>query len=330
MADNQTPLLEIKELEVTYSSSGKVKHALNGVSFELNAKETLGIVGETGAGKTTTALSIMRLLPERTARITGGDVLFQGESLLKRTEADMRAIRGAHISMIFQDPMSTLNPLLTVGTQIEESLILHNASGASHTELKNRVNEVLEMVGIPHSRSSAYPQELSGGMKQRVVIAMALACDPILLIADEPTSALDVTIQAQVLRMMEDLKQSLNMSMLMITHDLGIIARSCDKVAVMYAGEIVEKGTIEDIYTPGDHHPYTEGLFGAIPDLTRSSKRLQPIYGMMPDPAALPKGCKFEPRCKAAHERCKCENPQAYGHGSHQIKCFLYESRGEQ
>ncbi len=322
------PLLEVKDLSVIYTSSSKIRRAVGGISFGIAERETFGIVGETGAGKTSTAMSIMGLLPQRTAKINSGEVMYRGRDLLKLTDADMRAIRGAHISMIFQDPMSSLNPVLTVAQQIDESLMLHSWSDKSADERRGKVKQLLEMVGMPASRMRAYPTELSGGMKQRVVIAMALACGPELLIADEPTSALDVTIQAQVLRLMEDLKQQMGMSMIMITHDLGIIAQICDSVGVMYAGEFVECGTVEQLYTGGNHHPYTEGLFGSIPKIDGDEKRLSPIPGLMPDPTNLPSGCKFAPRCRYSESRCIEEAPGQYGAG-HTIKCFRFENGGE-
>ncbi len=330
MKEKKSPLLSVQDLSVTYSSGGKVKNALNGINLDIFPGETVGLVGETGAGKTTTALSIMGLLPERTGRITGGKIFFKDKNILEFSEADMRLIRGANISMIFQDPMSTLNPLTTIGAQIEESIILHSPDRESRRGSKKKVEELLEMVEIPVSRVKAYPLELSGGMKQRVVIAMALACNPDLLIADEPTSALDVTIQAQVLGMIEDLRKTLNMSILLITHDLGIVANTCERVCIMYAGEIVESGLITDLFSKGEHHPYTQGLFDSIPNMFSEARRLKPIGGMMPDPTNLPKGCKFEPRCKRALDICKRVPPKDYRQGSHLIKCYLYEGWGEE
>ena len=235
----------------------------------------------------------------------------------------LQAIRGEKISMIFQDPMTALNPVLTVGDQILEALLMHN-EGHTRAELETRVDEVLEMVGIMASRKKDYPHQFSGGMKQRVVIAMALACDPMLLIADEPTTALDVTIQAQVLAMMMELKKKLNTAMIMITHDLGIVAQTCDLVAVMYAGEIIEYGTVEQIFTGDKHHPYTVGLFNSIPNLELDERRLHPIDGMMPDPTNLPEGCAFSPRCPHATERCRRCHPEQYDVNGLRIRCFLY------
>lgn len=320
-------LLSVKNLAVEYYTSGRTVtvKAVNGISFELPPRKTLGLVGETGAGKTTTALSIMRLLPERTSSIVSGEINFAGRDLTNAEEKEMELIRGSKIAMIFQDPMSTLNPSIQVGNQILEVLTLHNYSNKSGKELMERVDQLMQLVGIPPERKKNYPHEFSGGMKQRIVIAMALACDPMLLIADEPTSALDVTVQAQVLAMMEELKEKLDMSMIMITHDLGIIAKTCDYVAVMYAGEFVEYGTLEDIFTSNRHHPYTEGLFGSIPNIKDQSPRLHPIAGLMPDPTNLPSGCKFHPRCSHCKEICKTTNPEMVISGTHYIRCHLYK-----
>ena len=322
-------LLEIKDLNIVYKTDEETVHAVNGIRLRVGTKETLGLVGETGAGKTTTALAIMRLLPDRIGKVEGGEILFDGKNLLELKENEMRGIRGQEIAMIFQDPMTSLNPVLTVEDQILEVLKIHNHSNQSNEELGKRVEEMLELVGIPAVRKSCYPHEFSGGMKQRVVIAMALACNPRLLIADEPTTALDVTIQAQVLGMMEELKEKFDTSMLLITHGLGFVAQTCDSVAIMYAGEIVEYGTIEDIFTGERHHPYTEGLFGSIPSLTGNETRLNPIAGLMPDPTNLPEGCKFHTRCPKCMEICKNKIPDAFREGTHEIACHLYAGKEE-
>lgn len=322
-------LLEIKDLNIVYKTDEETVHAVNGIRLRVGTKETLGLVGETGAGKTTTALAIMRLLPDRIGKVEGGEILFDGKNLLELKENEMRGIRGQEIAMIFQDPMTSLNPVLTVEDQILEVLKIHNHSNQSNEELGKRVEEMLELVGIPAVRKSCYPHEFSGGMKQRVVIAMALACNPRLLIADEPTTALDVTIQAQVLGMMEELKEKFDTSMLLITHDLGVVAQTCDSVAIMYAGEIVEYGTIEDIFTGERHHPYTDGLFGSIPSLTGNETRLNPIAGLMPDPTNLPEGCKFHTRCPKCMEICKNKIPDAFREGTHEIACHLYAGKEE-
>ena len=326
MADmTEKPLLEIRGLEVIYTSRRAIVHALNGINLRLNRKEVLGLVGETGAGKTTTAFSVLRLLPERTGRIKAGEIFFDGLPLLKLSEAEMRAVRGARISMIFQDPMTSLNPVITVGDQILEALQLHNVAGKNQAELRERVDEILTLVGINPERKRNYPHEFSGGMKQRVVIAIALACQPELLIADEPTTALDVTIQAQVIAMMEELKQKLDMAMIIITHDLGVVAKTCDKIAVLYAGEIVEYGTFDDFFGQSERrHPYTQGLFESIPSIYDEAERLKPIEGLMPDPTDLPAGCKFHPRCPRVMDVCKARRPDDCELGTHIIKCHLY------
>ena len=315
-------ILDIRDLSVVYHTEEADVHALCGVSLALRRGETLGLVGETGAGKTTTALSVMRLLPRRIGEITGGQILFGGRDLLRLTEADMRAIRGASISMIFQDPMTSLNPVLRVGEQIAESIRLHQPE-LKAAAVERRVDEILEMVGIPAARKNEYPHQFSGGMKQRVVIAIALSLEPRLLIADEPTTALDVTIQAQVLQMMSDLQAKLGTSMILITHDLGVVSQTCDRVAVMYAGEIVEAGTAEQIFLGGRHHPYTQGLFGSLPDLNRETRRLSPIDGLMPDPADLPPGCRFHPRCPHCSGLCRTQAPPARVRDGHLIRCHL-------
>lgn len=252
-------VLEIKDLKIQYKTDLETVYAVNGISLEMEKGETVGLVGETGAGKTTTALGVMGLLPERTARITEGSILFEGQELTRLSDREYEKIRGNKISMIFQDPMTALNPVLTVGSQIEEALELHNTDNLSKAEMEHRVEETLQMVGIPKERKNDYPYQFSGGMRQRVVIAMALVCNPDLLIADEPTTALDVTIQAQILSMICDLQRKYGTSVIMITHDLGVVAETCDKVGIIYAGETVEYGSLEDIFTGEKHHPYTKG-----------------------------------------------------------------------
>ena len=325
-------LLEVKNLNVEYHSDSYVFHAVNGISFDLGCQETIGLVGETGAGKTTTALAIMQLLSERTSRVNSGEIIFKGENILARSREEMQELRGAKISMIFQDPMTCLNPLMTVGDQIREVLEIHAGHlelGDGKKEIEDRVDQLFELVGIPPVRGKDFPNQFSGGMKQRVMIAMALACNPELLIADEPTTALDVTIQAQVLNLMADLKKTINTSMIMISHDLGVVVKTCDKVAIMYAGEIVEIGPVEDIYGDKEHHPYTEGLFGAIPDIYTKVSRLNAIDGLMPDPTNLPQGCKFAPRCKHCMDICKVKPPGTWVQGEHKISCHLYAKEVE-
>ena len=296
------PILEVKNLSITYVTKDfGTCYAINDVSFSLEKGHTIGLVGETGAGKTTIAKGILRLLPVPQGHVTSGTVFFEGEDLYQKSERAMRGIRGKKISMIFQDPMTSLNPIDTVGDQIAEVIRLHNP--VSRKEAYRRAMESLEMVGIPSERAAEYPHQFSGGMKQRVVIAIALACSPDLLIADEPTTALDVTIQAQVLDMMNELKAKLGTSVILISHDLGVVAEMCDEVAVIYAGEIVEIGSARDVF---NHmaHPYTIGMFDSLPDLNSSSKRLKLIPGLMPDPTDLPQGCKFAPRCSHCTQAC--------------------------
>jgi peptide/nickel transport system ATP-binding protein len=316
-------LLRIVNLSVEYRTDLETVKAVNGISFSLNKGETFGLVGETGAGKTTTALTCMRLLPENTGRVTGGKIEFKGINLLELPEPEMQKIRGERIAMIFQDPMTSLNPVMSVSEQIEEALEFHNEDNKTKEQIHKRVDEVLSLVGIPASRKYDYPHQFSGGMKQRVVIAMALACEPLLLIADEPTTALDVTIQAQVIGMIRELRERLGTAMIMITHDLGIVAQTCDNMAVMYAGKLVEKGKTSDIFQAEIHHPYTTGLFGSIPNLRGKAKRLTPIPGLMPDPTNLPKGCGFSPRCPKKVNACDETPPGVYRNGTHLICCHL-------
>ncbi|MDR0469495.1 MAG: ABC transporter ATP-binding protein [Peptococcaceae bacterium] len=299
-------LLEIKGLTIHYITRDSVIRAVNGIDLSIGESRTLGLVGETGAGKTTTALGIMRLVPNPPGRIMSGEILFEGKDILKAKDNELRMIRGNDISMIFQDPMTALNPIIRVGDQIAEVIELHG--NCTKAEAMVRSLKMLETVGIQPERSVEYPHQFSGGMKQRVVIAMALACNPKLLIADEPTTALDVTIQAQVLEMMNELKEQYRTSMLLITHDLGIVAETCDEVAIMYAGEIVEYGLLKHIFRNA-RHPYTIGLFGSIPSLEKDVDRLSPIQGLMPDPASLPTGCKFHERCSSLCDECVDTEP---------------------
>lgn len=301
--NTNTPFLDIKDLYVEYVSDGEIVHAVNGVNLHLESGKTLGLVGETGAGKTTIAKSILRILPDVGAKITGGEVYLDGENVLDLPEVEMRKIRGNKVSMIFQDPMTALNPVQTVGDQIAEVVRLHLESG-EHTDPVERAKQMLEIVGIPAERYSEYPHQFSGGMKQRVVIAIALACNPDLLLADEPTTALDVTIQAQVLDLIGDLRKKYNTAMLLITHDMGVVAQVCDDVAVIYAGNIVEYGSKRQVFKHPTH-PYTIGLFGAIPDMNEDEEWLHPIDGLPPDPTNLPQGCAFSPRCKYATDECR-------------------------
>ena len=317
-------LLEVKHLSTSFFTHvGEVK-AIRDISFAVDRGEFVGIVGESGSGKSVTSLSILQLL-QYPGKVTGGEILLNGEDLLKKDKREMRKIRGNRISMCFQDPMTALNPLYTIGNQINEVILEHQK--LTKAEATKKTIEMLGMVGIPdpEARVKCYPYEFSGGMRQRAMIAMALACQPELLIADEPTTALDVTIQAQVLSMMSDLRDKLGTAMIMITHDLGIVAQVCDKVAVMYAGQIIESGTLEDIFTSEEHHPYTKGLFGAIPNLKVDARRLSPIEGLMPDPSNLPSGCHFHDRCPHCMDICREQEPAIYSNGTHCIACHLYD-----
>ena len=325
MSENKK-LLEIKNLTVHYITVDGTVHAVEDLNLELEEGKTLGLVGETGAGKTTTVKAVMEILPDPPAKIIQGEIDFMGEDLLKKTKKAMRKIRGKQISMIFQDPMTSLNPVMTVGDQIMEVIRLHDKN-LSRKDAYIKACEMLELVGIKSDRASDFPHQFSGGMKQRVIIAMALACNPKLLIADEPTTALDVTIQAQVLELMRKLKDQYQTSMIMITHDLGIVAEICDYVAVMYAGEIVEYGNREQLFHRPTH-PYTKGLFACIPNLMVEDMTLVPIEGLTPDPTKLPKGCRFHPRCPYAAEQCSEKRPETVEiEKGHFVKCLLTEGR---
>ncbi len=325
MSENKK-LLEIKNLTVHYITVDGTVHAVEDLNLELEEGKTLGLVGETGAGKTTTVKAVMQILPDPPAKIIQGEIDFMGEDLLKKTKKAMRKIRGKQISMIFQDPMTSLNPVMTVGDQIMEVIRLHDKN-LSRKDAYIKACEMLELVGIKSDRASDFPHQFSGGMKQRVIIAMALACNPKLLIADEPTTALDVTIQAQVLELMRKLKDQYQTSMIMITHDLGIVAEICDYVAVMYAGEIVEYGNREQLFHRPTH-PYTKGLFACIPNLMVEDMTLVPIEGLTPDPTKLPKGCRFHPRCPYAAEQCSEKRPETVEiEKGHFVKCLLTEGR---
>lgn len=321
-------VLDIKDLVVHYETEDSDVHAVNGIDIAIGKQRTLGLVGETGAGKTTTALSIMNLVPDPPGVIKSGSITLEGRDVLKMSNAELEAMRGNDVAMIFQDPMTALNPVMTVGEQIAESLELHQ--NLKPEEALEKAKEMLKLVGIAETRANDYPHQFSGGMKQRVVIAIALACSPKLLIADEPTTALDVTIQAQVLELMKDLINNRDMSMLMITHSLGIVAEICDDMAVMYAGRIVEKGTVDDVFN-SMRHPYTEGLFNSLPNLKEQGEMLEPIKGLMPDPADLPPGCTFAPRCPYATEACSAAVPELQsvdGSSTHFVACHAYARPG--
>jgi oligopeptide/dipeptide ABC transporter ATP-binding protein len=322
------PLLEVKQLQTFFFSEQgtRVVKAVDGVSFTLTEGETLGIVGESGSGKTVTSMSILRLLPAA-ARIVGGEIWFAGENLLTKSEHEMRQVRGSQITMILQDPMMSLNPLFTIGEQIAEPLRIHR--GLRGATVIERIKEVLRGVRIPSPevRMREYPHQMSGGMRQRIVGGISIACDPRLLIADEPTTSLDVTIQAQYLKLLKDIQQQNGLAMIFITHNIGIIARMCDKVAVMYAGRLVERAPVRTIFNQ-PAHPYTEALLHAVPSLTDRSERLWSIEGQPPDPANLPPGCPFNPRCPKAEDRCRREVPPEFQVGdNHYARCWLWEQQ---
>jgi len=317
-------ILEIKNLKTYfYTDDGEAK-AVDDVSFSVNRKETLGIVGESGCGKSVSCLSVLRLIPEPPGKIVDGTVLFQGKSLFHLSMDEMRKIRGNDIAMIFQEPMTSLNPVFTVGNQIMEAVILHQHVGK--VEAKERAIEMLRLVGIPspEQRVDEYPHQLSGGMRQRVMIAMALSCNPKILIADEPSTALDVTIQAQILDLINELKEKLDMSVIMITHDLGVIAEVAQRVIVMYAGKIVEESDVRTIFK-NPQHPYTVGLIKSIPVLNQKVERLSVIRGTVPNPTEFPSGCRFHDRCPIADERCKTELPsKEMVSENHFVSCWKY------
>ena len=326
ISEKEKNLLEIRNLTVHYVTVDGTVRAVENLNLTVAPGETLGLVGETGAGKTTTVKAVMRILPHPPAEIVSGEILFDGRDVLTLSNKEMRKIRGKQISMIFQDPMTSLNPVMTVRSQIVEAIRLHNK--ISHRAAVERANQMLEMVGIRSERGDNYPHQFSGGMKQRVVIAMALACSPKLLIADEPTTALDVTIQAQVLELMKQLKQSLNTSMIMITHDLGIVAEICERIAIMYAGQFIDIGSREEIFHRPSH-PYTKGLFACIPNILDEDSTLIPIHGLPPDPTHLPAGCRFAPRCSQRKDACLRHNPEMLElEKGHFVRC-PFVSRGE-
>lgn len=323
-------ILELRNLKTHFHTPVGIVKAVDGVSYTLNAGETLGIVGESGCGKSVTALSILGLIPQPPGQISGDGIHFAGQDLTKLQSYELRKIRGNQISMIFQEPMTSLNPVLTVGFQIAEAVMRHQ--GLSRKAALEKAAEMLELVGIPlpRQRVKAYPHQLSGGMRQRAMIAMALSCHPKILLADEPTTALDVTIQAQILDLMLQLKEETGTAIILITHDLGLVAETCDRVIVMYAGKVVEEASIDDIF---DHplHPYTVGLLRSIPKLRTSSgqgkrTRLQEIPGMVPSLHHLPHGCSFKPRCPVARATCEAQAPQLREvEPGHFVSCFLHQ-----
>lgn len=319
-------VLEVKDLIVHYETDDGVVEAVNGLNFSVEKKQTLGLVGETGAGKTTTALSILRLIPSPPGKIVSGSISLMGNDVLAMNQADLEQMRGTDAAMIFQDPMTALNPVMTVGEQIAQVYELHEK--ISKADAFEKAKDMLKLVGIAETRANDYPHQFSGGMKQRVIIAIALACNPKLLLADEPTTALDVTIQAQVLDLIRELIHKRDMSMVLITHDLGVVAEICDNVAVMYAGRIVEIGSAWEIFNE-TAHPYTEGLFDSLPNLKKRGEELVPIKGMMPDPMNLPSGCSFFPRCPYATEECSKAVPEMrHLSGTHYTACDAYKAEG--
>jgi peptide/nickel transport system ATP-binding protein len=315
-------VLEITDLKIRFNTEEGIVEAVNGIDIVVETGKTLGLVGETGAGKTTTALSVLRLVPQPPGEFVSGTITLDGIRLMEVSENEMEKIRGEAVSMIFQDPMTALNPVIRVGDQIAEAISIHQK--VSREKAVEKAREMLELVGIPGNRMQEYPHQFSGGMKQRVIIAIALSCSPKLLIADEPTTALDVTIQAQVLELMKKLKTQFKMSMIMISHDLGVVAEVCDDVAIMYAGRIVEQGTLEDIFRR-TKHPYTEGLFNSIPNIDDRKAELKPIRGLMSDPYNLPPGCSFCDRCDYALSICRTEKPaKTWFSETHFTECHLY------
>ena len=326
-SNGSTPLLELRELRTHFRVDEGLAKAVDGVSYSLREGATLGVVGESGCGKSVTALSIMGLVPMPPGLIAGGEILFRGENLLLRNEEQMRAIRGNEIAMIFQEPMTALNPVYTVGNQIMEAVMLHQ--GLDAPAAREHAIGMLEKVGIPSplSRVDEYPHQLSGGMRQRVMIAIAMSCNPALLIADEPTTALDVTIQAQILDLIADLQKAVGMSVLLITHDLGVVAQTADHVAVMYAGKVVEYATVQDLFgTP--RHPYSIGLFRSLPDLAGPGQRLETIPGMVPSATHFPSGCRFRTRCPIATDLCASQEPSLdplEGTPGHTVACHHLE-----
>lgn len=318
-------LVEFKNLKTYFHTDKGIVKSVNDVSFHIEKGETVGIVGESGCGKSVTAMSLMRLIPSPPGKIEGGDILFEGKSILEMSEQELRSIRGNDISMIFQEPMTSLNPALTIGSQLCEGIILHEK--LSKKDARKKAIDMIKLVEIPRAEEvySSYPHELSGGMRQRVMIAMALSCNPKLLIADEPTTALDVTIQSQILDLMRNVKDKFNTSIMLITHDLGVVAEMCDRVVVMYAGKVVETGNVLDIFK-NPLHPYTKGLLMSKPTLTNDSTTLYSIPGQVPNPINLPNGCYFSDRCSKAMDKCKYEIPKLKDLNNNQkVACWLYE-----
>jgi len=322
---SQTPVLDVKQLQTTFFSAEGEIPAVDQISFSVNKGEILGIVGESGCGKSVTSLSIMKLIPQPPGKITKGEIWLDGENLVQASEKRMREIRGNEVAMIFQEPMTSLNPLFTIGNQLIEGIRIHKK--VSKKEARTDAINMLKLVGLPRAEQiiDEYPHQLSGGMRQRVMIAMALSCHPRLLIADEPTTALDVTIQAQILSLMKDLNEKLDTAIVMITHDLGVVADLCQRVIVMYAGKIVEEAEVRDLFK-NPKHPYTVGLLQSVPDVRESKDRLYSIPGNVPKPGSVLQGCRFAARCEKAHDRCYMEDPKLYKlENGQSVRCFLHE-----
>lgn len=324
---NRKAVLEVKNLQTSFFTDDGVIPSVDFVDFEVREGEILGIVGESGSGKSVTSLSVMGLIPSPPGKITSGEILYNGNDITKYNEKQMRSIRGNEIAMIFQEPMTSLNPLFTIGSQLSEAVLLHK-KGWSKKQAQARSVEMLKLVGLPRAEElmKDYPHQLSGGMRQRVMIAMALVCDPKVLIADEPTTALDVTIQAQILKLMKDLNTRLNTAILLITHDLGVVAETCERVVVMYAGKIVEEGPVERIFS-NPQHPYTKGLLASVPDMRFKKQSLYSIPGSVPKPGSIKEGCRFAARCSEVFGRCTVESPPLYQTAlDHKTRCFLYDT----
>ncbi len=327
--DNRNKILQVKDLQTTFFTDTGEIPAVDHIEFHVNEGEILGIVGESGCGKSVTSLSIMGLVPKPPGEIVGGQILFEDRDLLEMSEKQMREIRGNEIAMIFQEPMTSLNPLFTIGNQITEAILIHEKKW-SKKQASERAVEMLKLVGLPRASDlmKEYPHQLSGGMRQRVMIAMALVCDPKVLIADEPTTALDVTIQAQILKLMKDLNTRLNTAVLLITHDLGVVAETCERVIVMYSGQIIEEASAKTVFE-NPQHPYTKGLIQSVPDMRYKKDRLYSIKGSVPRPGTVKQGCRFAARCEFAFDRCLQENPELYETSSaHKTRCFLYDEKG--
>lgn len=323
-------LLEVKGLETTFFTDDGAVRAIDNVSFNIHEGEILGVVGESGCGKSVTSLSIMGLVPSPPGKITGGEILLHNRDLTKFTDKEMRSVRGKDVAMIFQEPMTSLNPLFTIGNQLSEAIRIHNKSW-SKKQVRERAIEIMKLVGLPRAEEliDEYPHQLSGGMRQRVMIAMALVCDPKVLIADEPTTALDVTIQAQILKLMRDLNKRLNTAIMLITHDLGVVAETCERVVVMYAGQVVEEAPVNEIFK-NPQHPYTQGLIQSVPDMRFKKESLYSIPGNVPKPGSISQGCRFAPRCEFATARCKEQNVELYDvSATHKSRCFLVEEAAQ-